>query len=393
MNRIRLVVAALATSVLIPIVAGAQATTSDSSKTPPPEPAKPAAPRLDFSGVVFGNFQVVTDSATREQHGGKATDKFDIERAYLNFRMPAGDRASVRVTTDIKQQNATGGAYGGWIVRLKYAYLQYDFLRNSGSPDGASAFARVGVLNNVVIDHEESFWPRYLSKVGPDRYGYFSSSDLGFATQLTLPKKLGEIYGTITNGNGYESPESDRFKDFALRVSLTPLGQKKGLLQTLTISPWMYVGQKASQFESDPISPIVDGLERNRYGVFVGVRDRRLTLGGEWSRRTDEVESGDTPASRLVANTTGQVYSAFAIARPLEWGDPARKSPVGAIFRWDSFRPDRDADGSLRNIIAGIFWEPTKGTALALDYQQSEPRDGLAGATSETWFLHWQVAF
>lgn len=256
--------------------------TSDSTasgSTAPAVDAKRGKPGLDFSGWVFGDFQLTTDEASKAANGGKAPNRFDIGRAYLNFRVPAGDRASVRVTTDIEQQDGSSGAYDGWIVRLKYAYLQYDFLR-SASPNGLSATARAGMLHTVLIDHEEHFWPRYLHRVATDAFGFFASADLGVATQWTLPNRAGEIYATVVNGSGYEHPESDRFKDFAARLSLTPLGGRGGYLATFTISPWISVGKSASAFADDPTNPITEGLEKKRYGVFAGVRDRRLTLGG-----------------------------------------------------------------------------------------------------------------
>jgi hypothetical protein len=405
MNLLRTTLAVMAAATLIPALGRAQAATPDSTGTSldsastPADSAAAAAkapkkdgPGLDFSGTVFGDFQLTTDEATKAANGGKSPNRFDIGRAYLNFRMTAGDRASVRVTTDIKQQDGPTGTYQGWFVRLKYAYLQYDFLKSQSS-DGLAATARIGMLHTVFIDHEEHFWPRYLAKVGTDANGFFASADLGAATQWTLPNGLGEIYGTVTNGNGYEHPESDRFKDYAVRLSLTPLGQTDGLLSTFTISPWISEGKTASRFASDPANPVTEGLDRNRYGVFAGLRDPRLTLGAEWARRTDGVESGATPLARSVSNITGELYSAFAIIRPLAWGTNGGSSSVGAVARWDQFRPDRDSAGKQRFLLAGVFWEPTPKTALALDYQRTEPQDGLGGTTSENWFLHWQVNF
>jgi hypothetical protein len=369
--------------------------TSDSAASDsaaPPMDAKPEEPGLDFSGWVFGDFQLTTDEASKAANGGKAPNRFDIGRAYLNFRMPAGDRASVRVTTDIKQQDGSSGAYDGWIVRLKYAYLHYDFLR-SASANGLSATARAGMLHTVLIDHEEHFWPRYLNRVATESFGFFSSSDLGVATQWTLPNKAGEIYATVVNGSGYEHPESDRFKDYAARLSLTPLGSTGGYLSTFTISPWISAGKSASAFADDPTNPITEGLEKKRYGVFAGVRDRRLTLGGEWARRIDGVEAGGTPLGRSVTDNTGELFSAFAVARPLEWTSGSSPSSVGLVFRWDQFKPNVDASGRMRYFLGGVFWEPTPKTALALDYQTTEPLDGLGGAKSENWFVHWQVNF
>src|SRR5437867_1637849 len=87
--------------VLLPGVAVAQA-----AQTQPP---------IDFSGVVFGNYQYLTDSASKARTGGKSPNKFDIERVYLTFRMPVGDRTAIRVTTDIFQQSPSG-YYSGWTV-------------------------------------------------------------------------------------------------------------------------------------------------------------------------------------------------------------------------------------------------------------------------------------
>src|SRR5262245_37986148 len=88
-------------------------------------PPAVVTPQLDFSGIVFGNFQWRTDSASKASTGGKPFDKFDIGRAYLTFRMPAGKHGSIRITTDIFQQSPST-YYSGWVVRLKYGWYQHD---------------------------------------------------------------------------------------------------------------------------------------------------------------------------------------------------------------------------------------------------------------------------
>jgi hypothetical protein len=383
----RTTAAAMAAGLLALATVGARA--QDSTRTPPPPKVK--TPSLDFSGVVFGNFDIETDDATKAANGGHSTNKFDIERAYLTFKMPAGSRASVRVTTDIKPGTSASG-YQGWFVRLKYGYLEYNYLKPTAT--GVSGYARIGILTTVLIDHEESFWPRYLSKTAVEKAGFFSSADVGAAGQLSLPNKMGELYATITNGNGYESPETNRFKDVALRVSLTPLAKTPGFLQSLTISPWAYLGQNASKFATDTTDPIGDGLKRNRYGVFAGVKDPRLTLGAEWAERTDASEGGSTPLTRTVTTTTGRLLDGFAIVRPFRFSADAASMPsIGLVARYDHFTPDDAAAGYQENWIGGVFWEPTPQTALALDYQRTTPKGGLSGAVSEIWYLHWQVTF
>jgi hypothetical protein len=148
----------------------------------------------------------------------------------------------VRATADVYQQAdpSRNAYYRGWTMRMKYAYLQYDFLSGKSAPLGLQANARLGLLHTVLIDHEEAFWPRWIAQVATERAGYFSSSDAGAAVTVTLPGRLGEVYTTVTNGPGYTSRENDRFKDYSARLTLTPLAGRSGagLLESLTLSPW-----------------------------------------------------------------------------------------------------------------------------------------------------------
>ena len=383
-----------------PLAARAQYPTADTTKTdttkkpdaPPPAPAlKPATPGLDFSAWVFGDFQVQTDSASKAANGGSRPNKFDIGRVYLTCRGPLGDRVSYRVTTDIKQGAGTD-SYKGWFVRLKYAYLQYDYLKPNAM--GASAFARIGVLHTVVVDHEENFWPRYLAQTAVEKNGFFSSADLGVATGITLPNKIGEIYADVVNGTGYDNPENNKYKDFQARVSITPLATSSSILKTLTISPWYSYGGNASVFATSATTPITDRLKKDRYGIFLGNKDRRLTFGGEYAERKDGTDSNTTDATLdQIVNTTGQLFDGFVIVRPIEFSKPDTKQSFGVLARYDHWKPNKDVDGYVQFLVAGIFWEPTRKATLALDYQGQTPKNGLSGNKAESLFLHWNLVF
>ena len=390
--------------------AAAAAPVRDTTANAPPVKKDTAAvapkvvtPQLDFSGVMFGNYQYRSDSAASAPLGGKHPNKFEIERVYLTFRMPVGEHASIRATSDIFQ-NTANGFYNGWTVRLKYAYLQYDFLRDIGGMKGFNALGRIGVLHTVLIDHVEGFWPRYLSQTAVERNGFFSSSDLGVATSISLPHKFGEVYGTVTNGPGYTSAETDRFKDVAARVSLTPFGTQTGILKGVTVSPWAYKGYTGSKFQNGGTgqrAPITDGLKRDRWGVFAGIKDRRFTAGGDYARRIEGVEAGSNTSDspRTLTENTGELVDAFVVARPLEWINSANRSSVGFVARWDQFKPNRDAVSTAgatpanRLAILGLFWEPTARTSLALDYQSLAPRSGSTTPAAKTLFAHWQASF
>ena len=389
-----------ASLVAAPLAARAQYTTdttkTDTAKSPdhpkPTPPAtKPATPGLDFSAWIFGDFQYQTDDAAKAANGGSAPNKFDIGRVYLTFKGPLGDRVSYRATTDIKQGSGTD-SYKGWFVRLKYAYLQYDYMKPNTS--GASAFARLGVLHTVIVDQEENFWPRYFAQTALERNGFLSSADLGVSTGITLPNKLGEIYADVVNGTGYDNPENNKYKDFQARVTITPLAKSASLLKTFAISPWYSYGGNSSVFLTDPTRPITDRLKKDRYGVFVGNKDRRLTFGAEYAERKDGTDNNTTDATLdQIVETSGQLLDGFVIVRPLEFSQPDIKQSFGLIGRFDHWKPNKDSDAWAQFIIAGIFWEPTRKTALALDYQETTPKNGLAGTKSSSVFLHFNLAF
>lgn len=383
----------------------------------------PTNPPIDFSGLMFGSFNMRTDSAAKATLGGKAPNAFALDRAYLTFRMPAGDNGSIRITTDVFQNTstATNGYYQGWAIRLKYAYFQYVGLKDAfGS--GSSLTGRVGALHNVIIDQVEVLWPRYLQQTAIERAGFFSSADVGVAGLLTLGNKWGELYGTIANGPGYTSYDRDRFKDFAIRASLTPFAKNgtNAYLKSLVVVPWFYKGSVGSAFAAGgagQVGPgdngaVTDGLTRNRYGIFAGVKDRRLSIGVDYAQRVDESETGanTTATPRAVIDSTGRLIDGFVVARPLEWFDAERRSPLSLIARYDRFTPNSSPTSAnyagatpyYDYTVFGASYDVNQRITLALDWQQNTPK-GFPPATgtnvrpipprASTVFLHWQATF
>lgn len=379
---------ALTAFAFAPIALGAQ-----QAPAPPPsppdtaKPAAPATPAFSFSGVLYANFQYRGDKGP-----AKATNKFDLERAYFTFRVPAGDRASVRLTADVFQQTTTGSDafYRGWVIRAKYAYLQYDFLKGKNW----TGLVRGGLLHTIVIEHVETFWPRWISQSPVERAGFFSSADGGIASLVTFPNKWGEFYTTITNGPGYTSRETDRFKDYAARISLTPLsGSDINLLKTFTLTGWTYRGAVASSFVgggAGQIGPIGSSLPRNRSGVFVGLRDPRITIAGEYATRTDGSETGANTvlSPRVESDSTGRLISGFTILKPFAILNDKSTFPLGLLARWDRFKPNREAAPYSNIVIAGLTWDVNKRTSLSLDYQEQTPHGGPVVAPAKTYFLH-----
>ena len=352
-------------------------------------------PPIDFSGVIYTNYQYRTDSRAKD------FNKFDIERVYLTFRMPVGDRAFVRVTTDVfQQQNAPNDAYyAGCALRLKYGYLQYNYI--TGPPNSFTAAARFGMLQTVVIDQEEPFWPRWISQTDLERSGLLLVSDAGVSTLLTLPNKLGEIYAAVTNGPGYTSRETDRFKDPQARLTITPFANSHSpLLQTWIISPWYYKGTVASRFVAGgagQVGPVGSGLRRDRYGIFTAMRDARLSLGAQYADFKGQSEAGaNTPFSpRAVIDSTGHLLSGFAIVRPLAFLDTAR-TRFGVLGRYDRVKTNTGTGAQYHIFIAGLLFDLTRRAAVSFDYQEQLSDDApvigcvtaLPTPPLKTWFMH-----
>jgi hypothetical protein len=322
--------------------------------------------KLDFSGIMFGAYSYRTNA------GAQNTNRFDLERVYLNFRMPVAERLSVRITPDISPQ--VSGT--GYVYRLKFAFLQLDRPANAA---GYSGFVRAGALQTATIEHHESFWPRWMGTSPVERWGYFSSADVGVSGQVNLPKKKGEFYAAVTNGNGYANPETDRFKSIAARLTLTPLmNGKHGVWTTLSISPWIDINKGASKFVNGgagQTGAVGEGLTKNRYGIWAGIKDPNLSIAGGWSQRIDGVESGaNTAASpRTVADVTGRLLTGLAVIRPFQLADAKSKAPLSLLFRYDAGTPNTDLDQSNHLFEASLIFDiaGSRKAQVAFDFQEN----------------------
>jgi hypothetical protein len=402
---------ALATFAVVMLAApiAAQSTTPDTTKAPSAAPPSSAAVPLNFSGLIFGSYNY-TLPTTPVPPANQVDNQFQLDRAYLTFRMPAGERASIRITTDVYRTAEASANPNNYAIRAKYAYLQYDARK---AANGAQLLGRVGILQNVVVDHIEGFWPRYLSQTAIERAGFFASSDVGIAGQFTLPNRMGELYATVVNGPGYASRELDRFKDFALRLSVTPLanGAAPSLLKTLTVTGWGYKGAVASTFVNGgagQVGAVGEALDRTRYGVFVGLKDPRLELAAEYAQRHDGGEAGANTAvsPRSVTETTGRVLSGFTVIRPFAFVNASGKSPLGLVARYDRVSPTVSSSNrspapapsnSYHNLIGGLFYDVNTKVQIALDYQESlATSNGVSSpppAQSKGYYAHFVVNF
>lgn len=332
---------------------------------------------LKFSGVVYADWQ---NGGTKAQ---RATNKFDVTRAYLNFVMPAGDNVTVRVTTDILNNSASG--YNGWYARLKYAFMEWSAWQDQGK-DPASLKFRFGLEQTPEIDMMESFWQRGITNTPIDFLGFVPSSDLGAVAIYNLPGKMGQFYGGVFNGNGYGSAETDRFKNVNVRFSWTPLAASNdaGYFKGLQISPYYQKGYVASNFDANG-----PGLQKDLWGVHVGIKDPKLTVAAEYDSR---MNGADTKTSANVTSTTGAVYSAFAIVRPLAYINNTKTDPWSIVLRADQYKPNTALDGYQRYLIGGLGYDISSKVTVYADMQDQEGHNGNTTDT-KAFYFHFVMGF
>ena len=351
---------------------------------PDSAPAKPEfKPSWSFNAWLFGAYSYQTDSAAKANNGNHPSSKFSVDRAYLTFKGQVAPDFSFRVTTDVKTLPAANAVYNGLIVRLKYAYMQWDYLHATDAK-GLSAWARIGQIHTVVIDDQERFWPRWLQKTAVEYWAIQpSSADQGAATNFSLPNKWGQAYLTVGNGGGYETAnDADRFKDVALRFSLTPLAKSTGLLKSLTVTPWFQIGRSQGAAVNRP------GLENNAGGIFVGNNDARLTFGVEYAKRQVQ-----TIPTTTTITTTGELYDGFVQIRPMLFKDP-KGVPWGVVLRYDRFKANTANSANRTLLLAGVFIDVAKSSSFGLSYQDDQGHSATTLAPEKSiWQLNWQVTF
>jgi hypothetical protein len=377
-NRTCLAIAALA----LPAIAGAQTTTQPATAAPATTTVNVP---IEFSGLLFPQFIY----GGPKGNGTRSANQFQLERAYLTAKAKIGDRTSLRLTSDIFRP----GGNAGYTMRVKFAYVQYDYWTNGAGFMGTNAQVRLGMQQTVINETEESYWPRYVAKIATERAGFFSPADLGASTTLSFPGNMGEVFVEVANGPGYTSAENDRFKDYSARLTLTPLGVTPQ--RALTIAPWYYKGRVSSAVNAN------QGRKRDRMGVFAGLKTPAFMVGGDLARSTNEIETLG-PAPVVTDDRSGKVISAYTHIKPFAMRNPNGTKAWGILLRWDKVSGDNayvpnNGDFPVvegKFLVAGLTHDVNSKLSWSLDWQQQSPNGVAAPALDlRTYNLHVSAAF
>lgn len=347
--------------------------------------------RTDVSGIIFANFAAGGGPAVQ-----RSANRFDLERIFLTFRAPAGDRVSIRVTTDVFQQRDTtrNEFYGGWIIRAKYAWLQYDALR--GTDRDWRAAVRVGLVHTPINEFEEQFFPRFVAPSSFESAGYFQISDAGVAALVTAPSRKGEVYLTLLNGSGFSARENDRFKDLGGRFVWSPLGNAPGEHLNVFVVPWFSVGRRASDYVNGrgSVRPVGTGRLKDRAGLFLAARHPGFTAGLETARRYEVRETADTLAAIAprVDDVTGSLVAGHVLIRPAYFATH-HQSRIAVFGRLDEVHPDRALSPATRLLIVGTLYDLSNRASVSLDMQWLRPFGSSTVPESHTFFVHVSANF
>ncbi len=284
-----------------------------------------SAQQTQISGLIFAqySYQMAADTAGVHENG------FDVTRAYLNFITKFSHGISTRITGDVYRD-----ANGSLNYRLKYAFLTW-------KPSATSPVDfRLGQTTTPWIDWEEGLWGYRMQ--GPtvfDVNHYLTSGDLGLGMDGAWAKNKFDMQLWFGNGEGYASPETNQYKQYAARLSwrLVPSddgGTRGGLRLT-------------GYAQSDEAT---NGGARTVYAYGLSYKSKEYLLAAIGGH-----------AIEGTANTPANIFSFYGTLNP-------KGSKWGVIARVDLVNPNtRVSNDSNTRFIGGVSYALSPNVLLLLD--------------------------
>jgi len=316
-------------------------------------PARASDAGLKIDGEVFFSFQKYLTQASAVSY-----NKFDITRAYINFKKALSEGANVRVTLDAARLAAATDPTGSsqyLLDFLKYAYVELPLADNPN----ISLSTKLGLQQTVWAPFAEKLWGnRYIAKVFTDDEGIISTADFGIGFQGTL-KALGAEYAlTLMNGSGFKNPETNSGKDIALRLNKDIFSGANGGSVVLGAYTVM-----TDRFGAGSDSAI--------YGAMLGYKSE--------------------PGSSLYAEYLGGKRSAADISGYSVGGYFFLLPEVYILGRYDYYNPDISTSASVvQKTFAGLSYVWTKEVRVALDLQSMQTGQS---APQRVAYLHSEIKY
>jgi hypothetical protein len=160
-----------------------------------PAPAATPAPEPEYPVVRVGVLSYVQYDAELENRDGY--NVFDLTRGYINIDGQLARNVRFRVTPDVRRATSDTTLSGSLIFRVKYAFVELDNLKTTGS------WLRFGAHQTPWLDFEESIdRSRVQGTMFSERENLIpGSSDFGVGYFTPLGKYI-DIQTGVYNGEG-----------------------------------------------------------------------------------------------------------------------------------------------------------------------------------------------
>jgi hypothetical protein len=293
--------------------------------TPAPPAAQAPAPPPQYPIVRVGVLSYLQYDAELKNRQG--FNNFDVTRAYLNINGQLTDNIRFRFTPDIRRAT-DGNLAGSLVVRVKYAFAQFDNITPRG-------WIRFGLHQTPWLDFEESVNRyRVQGQMFSEREGLIpGSADFGVSYFTPLPNGYGEVHAGVYNGEGFGNAEVNKQKSVQGRLTVRPF-PNASIAKAFRVSGFYNAGWYAAD-------------RPRRLGIVMGsFEHNNLVATAEIVRATENPLTLVTP--RDIDRNGWSVF--------LE----PRQGPTGfaGIFRYDSLDPDDSLTVNEQNrVIAGAaYW-------------------------------------
>ena len=295
---------------------------------------------------------------------GHNTSAFEFKKAILGYKYYLSDALSIKACVDVGNPKNDSKFY--YTVYLKNAFLNYH--KNGWSID-------FGMIRLKNFEAQEDHWgSRYIEKPSQDLYKIAPYADLGFSVSKHLTEKL-EADFTVRNGEGYTNPQLDKFYNYGLGASYTPISS------LFLRAHYEYTNKKESR-------SVISG--------FACYSKNKVKVGIEYAQVVNEKFQLDHILHNLSSFATYSLSKKFelfarydhlssAYAIPQSFPFISDLSNSGSASGWNA-----DHDGSL--FISGIQYTAVKGVKVALNYkgwQSVIPDSPLASSI----YLNFEFAF
>lgn len=261
---------------------------------------------VKLGGLVFTHYEYVLSDYL--SNGIRANDRnaFDVSRVYLNASSKMDDRFDVFVQLETNQSSRDNTA--------NQTYLKQAWVRWSEVYPRASL--RFGMVPATWRSFEEGIWKlRFVAKILEDEEGLLSASDRGVLLSGKIPYVAYDALisnGEGTGGRGTTGNETNKYKDYALRMAVSPFQQPglKGVKINLQVD-------EGNKGENWPRDRVLSGLSYestrfNIWGAYYSARDGKSVVTG-----TDTVKGAGFSFHSIVNLSKGY----WVFARVDQW-DP-----------------------------------------------------------------------